>query len=225
MPQTAVKPVRVWDLPTRLFHWVLALTIVGSVVSAKIGGAAMEWHFRCGFLVMGLLMFRLAWGLIGGRHSRFVNFIYSPLTLLRYLRGRTTPSEQLDVGHNPLGSLSVFAVLGFLLIQVSTGLLADDEIASVGPLNKFVSSATASLATGWHKAWGQWILIALVATHIGAVVFYLVVKKHNLVRPMLGGDKTLPANTPSSADNTRTRLLALVIALLSAAAVTAVMRL
>ena len=225
MPQTAVKPVRVWDLPTRLFHWVLALTIVGSVVSAKIGGAAMEWHFRCGFLVMGLLMFRLAWGLIGGRHSRFVNFIYSPLTLLRYLRGRTTPSEQLDVGHNPLGSLSVFAVLGFLLIQVSTGLLADDEIASVGPLNKFVSSATASVATGWHKAWGQWILIALVATHIGAVVFYLVVKKHNLVRPMLGGDKTLPANTPSSADNTRTRLLALVIALLSAAAVTAVMRL
>ncbi len=225
MPQTAVKPVRVWDLPTRLFHWVLALTIVGSVVSAKIGGAAMEWHFRCGFLVMGLLMFRLAWGLIGGRHSRFVNFIYSPLTLLRYLRGRTTPSEQIDVGHNPLGSLSVFALLGFLLIQVSTGLLADDEIASVGPLNKFVSSATASLATGWHKAWGQWILIALVATHIGAVVFYLVVKKHNLVRPMLGGDKTLPANTPSSADNTRTRLLALVIALLSAAAVTAVMRL
>lgn len=225
MPQAAVKPVRVWDLPTRIFHWVLALTIVGSVVSAKIGGAAMEWHFRCGFLVMGLLMFRLVWGLIGGRYSRFVNFIYSPLTLLRYLRGRNTPGEQLDVGHNPLGSLSVFALLGFLMIQVSTGLLADDEIASVGPLNKFVSSATASLATGWHKAWGQWILIALVATHIGAIVFYLVVKKHNLVRPMLVGDKTLPANTRSSADSARTRLLALVIALLSAAAVTAVMRL
>ena len=225
MTPTTPKAVRIWDLPTRLFHWALALTIVGSVVSAKIGGNAMVWHFRFGFLVLGLLSFRLVWGLIGGRWSRFTSFIYSPLTILRYLRGRTRPGELLDVGHNPLGSLSVFAVLAILAVQVSTGLVADDEIATVGPLNRFVSSATALLATSWHKTWGQWIVLALVATHIGAIVFYVVVKKHTLVRPMLHGDKLLAPTTPASIDTLRTRLLALVVALLSAALVALLMRL
>ena len=225
MPPTPPKAVRIWDLPTRLFHWALALTIVGSVVSAKIGGNAMVWHFRFGFLVLGLLSFRLVWGLIGGRWSRFTSFIYSPLTILRYLRGRTRPGELLDVGHNPLGSLSVFAVLAILAVQVSTGLVADDEIATVGPLNRFVSSATALLATSWHKTWGQWIVLALVATHIGAIVFYVVVKKHTLVRPMLQGDKLLAPTTPASIDTLRTRLVALVVALLSAVLVAVLMRL
>ena len=225
MPLTPVKAIRVWDLPTRIFHWVLAATLIGSVVSAKIGGNAMEWHFRFGFLVLGLLIFRFVWGLIGGRYSRFVNFIYSPLTMLRYLRGRTRPGELLDVGHNPLGSLSVFALLAFLALQIATGLVADDEIASVGPLNKLVSAAQAALATGWHKNWGQWILLLLVLMHIGAILFYLLVKKHNLVRPMLDGDKTLPAHTPASADHAGMRWLALAVALVSAAVVAMIMRL
>ncbi len=225
MTPTPPQAVRIWDLPTRLFHWALALTIVGSVVSAKIGGNAMIWHFRLGFVVLGLLVFRAVWGLIGGRWSRFASFIYSPLTILRYLRGRARPGELLDVGHNPLGSLSVFALLAFLAVQVSTGLVADDEIATVGPLNRFVSSATALLATGWHKTWGQWIVLTLVATHIGAIAFYVVVKKHTLVRPMIGGDKLLAPNTPASIDNLRTRLLALVVALVSAGLVAILMRL
>ena len=225
MTPTPPQAVRIWDLPTRLFHWALALTIVGSVVSAKIGGNAMVWHMRLGFVVLGLLVFRAVWGFIGGRWSRFASFIYSPLTILRYLRGRARPGELLDVGHNPLGSLSVFALLAFLAVQVSTGLVADDEIATVGPLNRFVSSATALLATGWHKTWGQWILLTLVATHIGAIAFYVVVKKHTLVRPMIGGDKLLAPNTPASIDNLRTRLLALVVALVSAGLVAILMRL
>ncbi len=185
----------------------------------------MIWHFRLGFVVLGLLVFRAVWGLIGGRWSRFASFIYSPLTILRYLRGRARPGELLDVGHNPLGSLSVFALLAFLAVQVSTGLVADDEIATVGPLNRFVSSATALLATGWHKTWGQWIVLTLVATHIGAIAFYVVVKKHTLVRPMIGGDKLLAPSTPASIDNLRTRLLALVVALVSAGLVAILMRL
>jgi cytochrome b len=219
------RAVRIWDLPTRLFHWALALCMLGSIVSAKIGGNAMIWHFRLGFVVLGLLIFRLVWGLIGGRWSRFTSFIYSPLTILRYARGKARPGEMLDVGHNPLGSLSVFALLAVLAVQVSTGLVADDEIATVGPLNRFVSSATALLATGWHKSWGQWLILALVATHIGAIVFYVLVKKHTLVRPMLGGDKLLPAATPASRDDLRTRLVALLVALLSAALVAMLMRL
>ena len=206
------RPVRVWDLPTRLFHWVLAATIVGSVVSAKIGGNAMVWHFRFGGAVLALLAFRLVWGLVGGRWSRFASFVYAPGTVLRYLRGQTRPGEHLDVGHNPLGSFSVFALLGVLAVQVGTGLVADDEIANVGPLNRFVSSALASSATGWHKNWGQYVVLGLVALHVAAIVYYAVAKRQNLVGPMLGGDKPLPAGTPASQDGLGSRLLALAVA-------------
>jgi len=200
--------VRVWDLPTRLFHWVLAATMVGSVVSAKVGGNAMVWHFRFGYVVFTLLLFRLLWGFLGGHWSRFSSFIYSPGTILRYLRGQPRPDEHLDVGHNPLGSFSVFGLLTFLAIQVGTGLLADDEIASIGPLNKFVSSTTASTATGWHKSWGQWILLTMVALHIGAILYYRFARQKNLVRPMLVGDKHLPAGTPAALDGVSQRMLA-----------------
>lgn len=219
---TPVEPgpdTRVWDLPTRLFHWILALSMVGSVVSAKVGGNAMPWHFRLGYLVLALIAFRVLWGLVGGRWSRFASFAYAPGTVLRYLRGQTRPDEHLVVGHNPLGSLSVFALLGFIALQLATGLVADDEIANVGPLNRLVSGATAATATGWHKGWGQWLLLTLVALHIAAIVFYRVRHRKNLVRPMITGDKPLPAGTPASADGPPQRLLALLIAALCAGAV------
>jgi cytochrome b len=216
-PGTGASAVRVWDLPTRLFHWLLALTVVGSVVSAKIGGNAMVWHFRFGYLVLGLLAFRLLWGLVGGRWSRFASFFYGPGEVLRYLRGQSRPGEHHDVGHNPLGSLSVLALLGVLVLQVATGLVADDEIANVGPLNRFVSGALAGNATHWHKDYGQWLVLALVALHVAAIVYYLLRKNNNLVRPMLVGDKALPPGTPPSTDSAGTRLLALALAALCAA--------
>ena len=209
-------PVRVWDFPTRAFHWALALAVVGSVASAKIGGNAMVWHFRFGFLVLALVAFRVLWGLVGGRWSRFVNFIYAPGTVLRYLRGQSLPGEHLDVGHNPLGSFSVFALLGVLLVQLGTGLVADDEIANLGPLNRFVATETGLLATSWHKEAGQWILIGLVVLHVAAVLFYLLARKTNLIKPMLSGDKWLPPGTPASIDNARTRTWALLVGAASA---------
>ncbi len=216
-PVPPLTAVRVWDLPTRAFHWVLALTLVGSVLSAKIGGNAMVWHFRFGYAVLALLAFRLLWGVIGGRWSRFASFIYAPGTVLRYLRGQSRADEHHEVGHSPLGSLSVFALLGVLALQVGTGLVADDEIASVGPLNRFVSGSLAGQATHWHKEYGQWILLTLVALHLLAVLYYAVVRKKILVQPMIGGDKALPAHVPASTDNVVTRLLALVVAVLCAA--------
>ncbi len=192
--------------------------MVGSVVSAKIGGNAMIWHFRFGYVVFGLLLFRLVWGLVGGRWSRFASFIYAPPTLWRYLRGNVDASQRLEVGHSPLGSLSVFALLGFLSFQVATGLVSDDEIANLGPLNRFVPSELGLQATSWHKSWGQWILLGLVGLHVLAIAFYFW-RKHNLVRPMLTGTKLLPASTPASADGLWQRLLALSVAALSAAAV------
>lgn len=218
-PAAEHTAIRVWDLPTRLFHWTLALAIVGSVVSGQIGGDALVWHFRLGYLVFGLIVFRVLWGLVGGRWSRFASFAYGPGTVLRYLRGQSRPDEHVHVGHNPLGSFSVFALLGFLALQVGTGLLADDEIATTGPLNRFVSGATANSATAWHKDFGQWILIALVVLHVGAVLYYLLRKKQNLVRPMISGDKALPPGTPAATDSLATRLLALALGVACAAGV------
>ncbi|MBK6469812.1 MAG: cytochrome b/b6 domain-containing protein [Betaproteobacteria bacterium] len=224
MPEPATVAIRVWDLPTRIFHWTLALAVAGSVLSAKIGGDAMVWHFRLGYLVLTLLAFRIVWGLVGGRWSRFVRFAYAPATLLRYLRGRAAPQEQLDVGHSPTGALSVFALLGVLLVQLGTGLVADDEIANQGPLNRFVGSDTVMSATSWHKGWGQWLVLALVALHIAAIAFYLLKKNTNLVQPMLTGDKPLPPGTPGSADGAPQRVLALLLVALCAGLATWVSR-
>jgi cytochrome b len=216
MPQGSLhestRPVRVWDLPTRLFHWSLALAVFTALATAWVGGGAMIWHTRVGMLILALLVFRLAWGLLGGRWSRFASFAYGPRTVLRYLRGQARDDEHLDVGHNPIGSFSVFMVLGVLLAQVATGLVADDEIATTGPLNRLVTKAQGLAATQWHHGPGQWLILGLVGLHIAAIAFYFVAKSRNLVLPMLVGDKALPAGTPASRDTSGTRLLALGLA-------------
>ena len=219
------KPIRVWDLPTRAFHWLLVVLVIFSVATAYIGGNAMVWHMRSGFAILTLLAFRLVWGFVGGHWSRFRAFVYAPSTSLRYLRGLSRPSEHHHVGHNPLGAGSVFALLGILALQVATGFFADDEIATTGPLNKFVGSATASLATGWHKNFGQWIIFGLVALHVGAIAFYWFRRRQNLVGPMWHGDKVLTADVPQAVDNGRTRTIALAVVLVCALVVTAVVRL
>ncbi|MEN9630658.1 MAG: hypothetical protein RJA10_3886, partial [Pseudomonadota bacterium] len=149
----------------------------------------------------------------------------APGPVLRSLRGQQRPDEHLDVGHNPLGAGSVFALLFFLSVQVGTGLVADDEIANQGPLNKFVSTDTGLQATHWHRDYGQWLLIALVLLHVAAIVFYRVKKGKNLVQPMLTGDKLLPAGTPSATDSLGTRLLAAGLAVACGALVTWVVKL
>ena len=204
-------PTRVWDLPTRLFHWVLASCVIASIISANIGGNAMVWHFRLGYVVFTLLAFRLVWGLIGGHWSRFANFIYAPSTVLRYMRGQSRSDEHHEVGHNPMGAFSVFGMLAILAAQVGTGLFADDEIANTGPLIKFVSGATSGKLTWWHKGFGQWLIIGLIVLHVCAIVFYLVRHKRNLVHPMIVGDKPLPGGVPASADHWRVRGLALLV--------------
>jgi cytochrome b len=217
MSDKPVQPVRVWDLPTRLFHWALVCCVALLVITGHVGGDALPWHFRFGYGVLALLAFRLIWGVVGGRWSRFASFVYAPATVWRYLRGQHGDAAALDVGHSPAGSLSVFSLLALLLLQVGTGLFADDEIASTGPLNRYVSHDTGLLATRWHKDWGQWILIGLVSLHVAAIVFYRVRRGMNLVRPMLLGDKQLPADTPASADGITQRVLAVVIVALCAA--------
>ncbi|MEO8118943.1 MAG: cytochrome b/b6 domain-containing protein [Rhodoferax sp.] len=215
--------VRVWDLPTRVFHWALVGCVIGLLTTAQIGGDAMAWHFRFGYTVLSLLLFRIVWGLVGGRWSRFGSFIYSPATVLQYIKGQGRPEH--SVGHNPLGAGSVFALLGFLLLQVASGLISDDEIATSGPLSKFVFSALVSTATFYHKNIGKLIIIGLVVLHIGAILFYLVKKGENLVRPMIRGDKETPAVTEDSRDDARSRALAASVFLVCAAMVATMVQL
>ena len=201
---------RVWDLPTRLFHWALAVAVLGLIGTGLSG--IMEWHFRLGYTVLALLLFRLLWGFVGGRWSRFAAFIYAPGSVIAYLRGRAHPDHL--IGHTPLGALSVFAVLAILAFQVATGLMADDEISASGPLTRFVSSEVVSFATGWHKASGKWIVITLVSLHVLAVLFYVLVRRHRLVRPMVSGDKLVVGangNVAQSRDDAASRGLALVL--------------
>jgi len=201
---------RVWDLPTRLFHWALAAAVIG-LIATGLGGI-MEWHFRLGYTVLALLLFRLVWGFVGGRWSRFAAFVYAPGSLLAYLRGRAHPDHL--VGHTPLGALSVFALLAILALQVATGLVADDEISAAGPLTRFVSGDLVSLATGWHSTQGKWIVIALAGLHVLAVLFYVLVKRQRMVAPMVSGDKQIAA--AGSRDDAVSRGFALVLALLCA---------
>lgn len=211
MMNEPLTTVRVWDLPTRAFHWGLAACVLGSIGTAWVGGNAMVWHFRLGYAVFTLLAFRLLWGLVGGHWSRFANFTYGPAAIARYLRGHSRADEHHEVGHSPLGALSVFGLLAALALQVGTGLFADDEIASTGPLIGLVSGSTSLALTKWHRNVGQWLIVGLVGLHIAAILYYLVARKRNLVAPMLSGDKRLVAPAPAAVDNGRSRSLAAVL--------------
>ena len=173
--------IRVWDLPTRLFHWALASCVVAAFVTAKIGGNLMVWHGRLGLAIVGLIVFRLVWGWVGPTYARFATFVRGPAAVLAYLRG-----QWHGQGHNPLGALSVLALLGVLCAQAATGLFANDDIAFSGYLAPLVSSRMSGELTGIHVLFEN-ALIALVALHLGAIVFYAIVKKRNLVKPMITG--------------------------------------
>ncbi|WP_422822995.1 cytochrome b/b6 domain-containing protein [Variovorax humicola] len=202
------RPARIWDLPTRVFHWSLAAAVIGQLVTGLSG--LMEWHFRLGYTVLALLLFRLLWGFVGGRWSRFASFLYSPRWVLAYLRGRAHPDHL--IGHNPLGALSVFALLGILVLQVCTGLVSDDEISAAGPLTRFVPGSVVSLASRWHTQFGMWGVISLASLHVLAVLYYVLVKRQRLVGPMISGDKLLTGLlVAESRDTASTRFTALVL--------------
>ncbi len=204
--------VRVWDLPTRLFHWALTLCFVGLVTTGTLGGSAMDFHFRFGYAVLALLLFRLVWGVIGGRWSRFSSFVAAPSTLWRSVSGDRADAA---LGHSPLGGWSVLAMLLLLSLQVATGLMSDDTIAFAGPLSAWVPNDWVSLATSYHARVGKWLLIGLVVLHLAAIIFYTL-RKHRLLEAMLHGDKILTATTAPlepSRDDRWSRLAALLLLL------------
>lgn len=216
--------VRIWDLPTRLFHWTLLACVIGSIASANIGGNAIGWHFRFGYAILTLMLFRLAWGFAGPTYARFRSFPPSPAAALRYLRDGSGERA----GHNPLGALSIYAMLAAIAFQAGTGLFANDSIMWDGPLKSLVSDATSDLLTRLHRV-NRVVVIVLILLHVGAVVFYRVARGRNLVAPMVSGDA--PATLPGvpgarpARDDAAMRLRALAILAASAAAVWALVRL
>ena len=205
-----MNKIRIWDLPTRLFHWALPVALLVLFITGDLGGNLMEWHMRTGYAVGALVLFRLIWGFVGGRWSRFSSFVPTPQRLLAYLKGQ--PGAFSGAGHNPIGAFSVLAMLLVLALQVGTGLLSDDEIAFTGPLYSFVSSQISGLATWYHKEVGSTILLVLVGLHLAAIVFYRAVKQQRLVHAMLSGDQAVNDQELSpSQDSTADRLLALAV--------------
>lgn len=182
----AIVTVPVWDLATRAFHWSLALLVVLAWASAKLD--AMSLHLNAGHAVLALVAFRLAWGFLGSRHSRFADFVKGPRAALAHLRGGPA-----SIGHNPLGGWMVLALLAVLAGQAVSGMFADDDVLTRGPLAHLAASSTSALLTKFHKIGANAILV-LVALHVLAALFYLLARGENLIRPMVTGVKRLPAH-------------------------------
>jgi cytochrome b len=184
--QAGASPQKVWDAPTRLFHWLLAGLFAFSWWTGEEG--RLDWHRWSGYLIAGLIVFRIYWGFAGPETARFARFVRGPRQTLAYAFSLFRPDYRLAFGHNPLGALSVLAILLALIAQVGLGLFAQDTDTGLvsGPLNRFVSYETAEAATELHEAAFD-ILMILIAVHVAAVAFYLVVKRANLVGPMITG--------------------------------------
>lgn len=183
--------IEVWDWPLRAFHWMLVLAVGAAFITGELGGSAMEWHGRIGLFILGLLVFRLSWGFLGNEYARFASFFPTPARLGAYLQGGWQGH-----GHNPLGALSVFALLTLLAFQVGTGLFANDDIAFQGPLNAIVSESLGSKLTAWHHLVFNG-LVGLIGLHLAAIVFHARIKNDNLLRPMITGKKAL-GNIPDA---------------------------
>lgn len=208
--------IQVWDLPVRLFHWSLVGLVATSFVTVEMGGNAMIWHMRAGYAILGLLLFRVAWGFFGGETARFFSFVRGPSAVFGYAKNLPKKDSAPHLGHNPLGGWSIIAMLAALLVQAGTGLFANDDIFIEGPLYPWVSKSVSDALTEFHE-FNAGVIVALVSLHVAAVFFYLIYKRENLITPMITGRRQWPAwHAEPLAGNLAT---AAVIALIAAAAV------
>lgn len=197
----------VWDLPLRLTHWLLVIAVAGAWITHYVGMQAFPWHRRFGYAVLVLVLFRITWGFVGTRHARFVAFVRGPRAVAAYLKGS---AAQVLPGHNPLGALSVVAMLLLLLVQASTGLFANDEIANTGPFYGWISHALSNRLSSLHHENSEWLLV-LIGLHIVAVAYYARFRQQPLVRAMLTGRK--PAADVRPAEEIRASRTGLAIAI------------
>lgn len=184
--------IRVWDVPTRLTHWLVVLLVGFSWWTAET--SRMEWHRWSGYTLLGLVTFRIYWGLAGSSTARFSEFVRGPRAIAGYLKGGWAEAP----GHNPLGALNVVALLGLLAAQVALGLFAVDvDGIESGPLSTYVSFEAGRAAAEWHEAVFN-VLMGFVVLHVVAVIYYVFFRKQSLVAAMVHGRRAYPEPQPQS---------------------------
>ena len=209
-----VATTMVWDIPVRFFHWALVLLIGFSWLSGEMEW--MDWHMYSGYAVLTLVLFRVLWGFFGSTHARFGDFLYGPGALIAYVRTLPSRTAAKFAGHNPLGGISVVLILLCVLVQTGTGLFSNDDILTEGPLYKHVTKELSDLMTTIHK-YNFDVMLTLIGVHVAAVMYYLLYKSENLIKPMFTGRKHLPAGAAPA--KMRSTLLAFVLLLVCAAGV------
>lgn len=208
----ALQRVAVWDLPVRIFHWLLLVLVAFSWWSGKAGGNAMQYHLWSGSAILTLIFFRITWGFCGSSSARFAQFLRGPGAVMRYLRTLPERRSGGHLGHNPLGGWSVLLLLACLSVQAASGLFANDDIATEGPLAGLIRKSTSDFLSTVH-AYNFYVLLALVTVHVWAVLFYLFYKSDNLIAPMLTGYKwRRPDETAQTPQNGSNRLAVVILA-------------
>lgn len=191
MSEETSVAIRVWDLPVRLFHWIVALLFVAQLVTGKIGGTLMTWHAAIGYTILTLVLFRILWGFAGGVHARFASFVAGPAAALRFAALLFSRRPSPYVGHNPLGGWSAVAMIALLAAQAIAGLFANDGLVFEGPLARLVSIDVSNRFARFHD-WNAIALFVLAGLHVCAVLFHWLVKKEDLVGAMFTGMKRVP---------------------------------
>ena len=187
----ALRPVKVWDLPTRIFHWSIALLVLASWYTNRRNW--MELHFLSGYTMLAMLAFRLVWGFLGSETSRFVKFLKSPVEALRHLRHMFIREPDTEIGHNAAGGWMVLVLLALLLVQVVTGLCSNDDVMVEGPLAKYVGKHWSD-RLGWVHSINFTLIEFAILAHVIAVLAYWLFKRQDLLRPMITGIKRMPAS-------------------------------
>ncbi|MCO4799973.1 MAG: cytochrome b/b6 domain-containing protein [Colwelliaceae bacterium] len=204
-----VKEQLVWDLPVRIFHWVLVIVLIGLWYTSEQDNGLIEIHIKLGYIALGLVLFRILWGFYGTTHARFINFLPSVTKFKSYINDTRRGKVSNFIGHNPLGSLMVIFILFAVLLQATFGLFISDDVFSAGPYNGVLSNEIEKLLKSLHSN-GFNVIATLSLLHVIAVLYYLFFKKQNLIKPMFTGKKLL--NNDNSNDSIRhSRLLRAVI--------------
>ncbi len=191
--QTVLRlSMRVWDAPTRLFHWAVVVLVAVSYFSIRFN--RIDVHLLSGYTMLALLLFRLAWGFVGSETSRFSQFLRSPLEGFRHLAQFTRREPDDHIGHNAAGGWMVLVLLALLAVQVGTGLFSNDDISTDGPLRRYITKDASDRITAIH-AFNFNLILAAITLHVLAIIAYAAVKRHYLLWPMITGRKRLPGAT------------------------------
>jgi cytochrome b len=184
-----MRPIKVWDLPVRLFHWLIVVLIAAAWGTQELG--LMDWHMRVGWTILTLVLFRVGWGFVGSDTARFSRFLRSPLAAFRHLARLRQREADREIGHNAAGGWMVLVMLVLIGVQGGTGLFANDDSDTEGPLMHLVGKSRSDWLSHIHSINFN-LIEAVIVLHVLAILAYAVLKRQNLVRPMVTGTKQLP---------------------------------